>query len=784
MEIAVIVERVVFRNDTGFAVLAVNLDPYSNKYNEEIKKVVSPYVNKKYGTFTITIGMMEPGEDPLGGQYVFVGEFIEDKKFSKQFKAEFYYQDIPGTEEGLRIFLMSLPNIKQSRSEAILKKFGLQGAIDILDNNPNRLTEINGITTGRVPAIKKSWDDRKWLRELYQWFMSVGWAAKLADAAYKKWGKATKSTLEENPYRLVELRGIGFVTADKMAHILFENEKKPIKEDFRVTACIHYLLNEDVYKNSNLCMSYTNLKKHVLGLLSECNEALDKDTDPQEILKLIPECLKGNLKLFTLVKDLKENTAYVYLREIWHKELFVVSSLYKRLIAEKDGKECNIHDLDRAEKNVSEFNKCEIKLDETQRLAIQSAFQHKISIITGPGGSGKSMICRCIFALAQEKGLKIRMMSPTGKAAQVLTTKTGSTATTIHRGLRMKPGDDMPKETIDEDILLVDEISMCGLDTMYALIQALRGNAWANIIFVGDKNQLPSVSPGNFLSDIIESGCANVVTLDKIHRQSEDSYISLMANAISKGKVVMVPEKAKDMKWHDLSVNTFHDDILIFIDKFLADGHTIDELQIIAPMKKGPCGVYKLNEVIQKKMSEINHSVGDCLERGFSKLYIGDRVMQVENNYEKMVFNGDMGVITALGDTIKDPSASDKKEKFVKVNMYGEEVSYFGEEIEELHLAWCITVHKFQGSQSPYVVFVMANEHQVMMSKELVYTAFTRAEKQLDIFGNDNMLRMAPTRSVIRKRYTSFCKIIDQLKNNEQVLQVIGLKEAKDEKPK
>jgi len=337
MELPIIIERVIFRNDSGFAVLAANLDPYSSRYKVELEEIVAPYIHEKYKTFTVTTGMLDINEDPLGGQYIFVGDFVEDKKFGKQFKAEFYYQEKPSTQEGLRAFLMCLPNIKESRSEAIIKKFGMQGTIDILDNNIYRLTEVNGITTKRIPAIQKAWEDRKWLRELYEWFMSVGWPAKLADAAYKKWGTATKTTLEENPYCLVELRGIGFVTADKMAHVLFEKEKKPIKEDFRTTACIHYVLNEDVYKNSNLCMSYVNLKKHVLGLLSECNESLGKETDPQAIIKLMPQCLKDNLKLFTLVKDLKENAGYIYLREVWLKELFVASTLYKRMIMEKEG---------------------------------------------------------------------------------------------------------------------------------------------------------------------------------------------------------------------------------------------------------------------------------------------------------------------------------------------------------------------------------------------------------------------------------------------------------------
>jgi exodeoxyribonuclease V alpha subunit len=384
------------------------------------------------------------------------------------------------------------------------------------------------------------------------------------------------------------------------------------------------------------------------------------------------------------------------------------------------------------------------------------------------------MICRCIFNLAQEKNLTIRMMSPTGKAAQVLETKTGCGASTIHRGLKMRPGDDLPREDITEDILLIDEISMCGVDTMYAMLRAMEENIWGNIVFVGDKNQLPSVSAGNFLSDIIEAGCANVITLDKIHRQSEDSFISLLANEISRGKVVEVPDNAVDIEWHTLRVDTFHQDLLEFIDQYLEQGNNIDDLQIMSPMKKGPCGVFKLNEVIQEKMANLNGTLEDVFQRGFTKFHVGDKVIQVENNYEKMIFNGDMGTITELGEKIVDPLKSDQKEKFVIVDFYGDEMTFYGDEIDQLHLAWCITVHKFQGSQAPNIVFVMASEAQIMMSKELVYTAFTRAEKQLDIFGHENMLRIAPTRSVIRKRYTNFPRIIESLRQNKKILRVLA----------
>jgi exodeoxyribonuclease V alpha subunit len=771
IELPCIIERVTFKNDNGFAVLSCNLDAYSKKYKEEMEELVEDCISEKYNSFTVTLGMWSQEEKPNGGQYVFCGDFIQDKKFGKQFKADFYYQDAPTTEDGLKVFLMSLPNIKESRSEAIIKKFGVDGVVEILDNDIGRLLEISGINEKRIDPIKKAWDEKKCLRELYGWLTLHKINVGIADKAYKKWGKDALKTIKENPYRLVEIRGIGFLTADLIAHQVDKN----IPVDYRVTACIKYILEENLNSQSNLCIPYPVLKKNLVAVLMECDQNLGTKVDSKIYLNLVAKCLKDNLSLFVIVKDIPEDNIYIYLKDIWDKEYYIAKSIWNRKEFNHEEKTCSDEDIEKAEKSLSVFYGRKMELDDCQKEAIRTAFDHKISIITGAGGTGKSLICRCIYTIAKEKGKSIRMMSPTGKAAQVLSEKTGAQASTIHRGLQLRKDDLTPKQVINEDILLIDEISMSGLDTMYAIMKALEGNQWAHIVFVGDKNQLPSVSPGNFLSDIMESSCAHIVTLSKIHRQDENSYISFVANEISKGKVTLVPDLATDIRWRPLSPVNLHDEIIAFIDQYRVQ-NKIEDLQFISPMKKGICGVYKLNEVIQKKMAEINGTEAESITIGFQKFHKGDRVIQIENNYEKMVFNGDMGTIRDLGEKVIDPSVSDKKEKFLVVEIYGEPVEYYGEELSELILAWAITVHKFQGSQSKNIVFVMAEEAQIMMSKELVYTAFTRAEKMLNIFGNEHMLRLAPTRSIVKKRYTNVKRIIDQFKSNEKILEVMEQK--------
>lgn len=766
MEIPCVVERVTFRRDK-FAILACNLDPYSYKYDVSLDKVVKPYIDKKWKSFTVVVSTLEEDESPEGHSYVFVGEFVQDTKRGNQYKASGYYQDLPTNYKAMKNFLMKLPNIKDSRATEILRKFKVEEVIELLDNSPKKLLEINGITEARLEVIVDDWKKRSHKRELYKWFMECNIPIKLADRAYEIWKNDTQKKLMENPYLLTALRGIGFLKADVIAHRI----NKSVNDKFRVTACLEYCIKEDSSSNGNLCTPYTTIKQIVIKTLAECDQALRQPVN-QKYGEMIPHIIKDPLGPFTAVKDTKEGVAFVYLTNIWEREQYIGEILHGRTL--KPSKfDCTDKDIEEAEKNISFFLGREIKLDETQKEAIKSVFSNRISVITGGGGTGKSTICRCIYFLARKKKLAMSMMSPTGKAAKVLSERTGGTATTIHRGLEISPEDLLPRIMITQEILLVDEISMAGVDTMYALMVAVENNPRTNIVFVGDKNQLPSVSPGNFLSDIIDSGCSNVVTLDRIHRQDDNSYISLIANDISKGVVTMIPEEATDITWSDISNHTIEKEICDFIEDYVADG-SIEDLQIISPMKKGNCGVHRLNEVVQEKMAKLSKTMTQFLEREFKKFYLMDRVIQTKNNYSKGVFNGDMGYIVDLGERIRDPNKSDRKEKFIAVDFGGsEEVFYYGSEMDEIMVAWVITVHKFQGSQSKDIIFIMSSEASIMMSKELVYTGFTRAEKHLYIYGSEQMYRLAPSRSAIKRRFTNLNSLIKELRSGNKILQVV-----------
>ena len=773
MEIPCIVDKIIYTNGSGFAILACQLNALSSKYNTNIEDILKKKIKpNKYGNFTVTVGMFED-ENIEGQQVIFDGEFTTHPKFGDQFKAGFYYLEIPETEDGLQMFLCQLPNIKESRSRAIIEKWGVEGTIDVLDNHPEDLIEISGITEKRIPPIIKEWKKKKVLRDLFDFLTSHNVSPKIAQKIYDEYGEKSKEILEEDPYRITEIKGIGFLTADEIAFKVL----KDLPQSKRLKACIQHILTENVYKNSNLCMLWKSLKEECLRLLKESNEKIDRKESLKDYVSLFPICIKENLDLFVGVKDIEgKNGAYIYLKEIWDKEKYIAGKLYHRSQhneRKEDCFECNDDNIKEAEEDVSKFSDREITLDDTQKEAIKSAFKDKITVINGGAGTGKSTICRCIYHLATEHNLTIRLMSPTGKASQVLSDKTGCAAATIHRSLRMKPGDETPREIIEEDIIIVDEISMVGVDTLYAILKAMEQNLWCNIVLVGDANQLASVSPGNFLSDIIQSGCANIITLDKIHRQDENSYISLLANEISLGKVVDVPEDANDIKWHDIDSSQFEHKIKKVIQNYLNQGNNIDDLQILSPIYKGDCGVNKINEVVQILMAEVNGTSDHCYHKGFVKFYVKDRVMQTANNYQKQIFNGDIGKIVDLGKKVIDSSVNDKEEDFITVNFYGDEITFVGKEIEELKVAWCCTVHKYQGSQNKNIILVLVNEARRLMSKELVYTAMTRAEKYLSIYGHKDMFRSAPMRSAITKRYTNMVNLVKEMRENRKILKVL-----------
>ena len=768
MKIPVIIKKILWKSDNGYAPMSAELNPFSNEYTPELEDLIyNKFKNNKYDGFIVTTTSLDYDASPEGKQFICEGEFKVHPKYGEQFQSEFFYEDIPTTTEGFKMLLMAFPHVKEFRAQTIIDTFGVQGIIDILDKEPERLLEINGINKKRLPAIIEEWAKLKGKKDLIVWLAQhKAGSAKLATKIYEKWKHNSQTILSENPYLISDIKGIGFIESDDFAHKIL----KDVPKQYRMTACMSYVLAEALRSGGNLYMPYSELKDKVVDTIMEIDSKKGTQSKSSDYKSLFNTCIKANLDKFSALKE--DKGVYIYLKYIYEAEKMISEELFKRSKAENHQKVTDSDILD-VERDISSLAGKEIKLDDTQKEAIRSVFENKVTIITGGGGTGKSTICRGIYYLACKNRRTIRLMSPTGKASQVLGKKTQAPASTIHRSLKMKPGDSKPVEKIHEDIVLIDEFSMVGIDTLQAIFHAMLNNDFAHLVLVGDANQLPSVSPGNFLSDISKSGCANVVKLDKIHRQDENSYIAVIAQNIANGKVVEnIPAEANDISWKTSDEEQLEPHLTYLINTYLKD-HEIDDVQIIAPMYKGQAGITNINTVVQNMMVQINNTRDTELKRPYQLFYEKDRVIQWENNYEKEVFNGDIGTIVDLGKRVMDRERNSSESDYIVVKFDNDEKTYIGHEIDQLKLAWCVSVHKYQGSQSPYIIFVMPSAANRMASKELVYTAMTRAEKYLYMLGDINIFRRAPMNSNITKRNTNMVKFIEELRDNKKIFDVL-----------
>ena len=752
MEIPAIVERVTMRKENGFSLLAVSLNKNSTKYSKEVENTVAPLVNKNWGNITIPMPNLDANINPEGCEYVFIGDINKHPKYGYQFKLEYYYQDKPNSYDSMRSYLMTLPNIGDMRSAEILSKWSMDELVDVLDNTPEALTCIRGLTPERIQVLKKAWDEKKIMRELYEFLIKHNVSHSLAGKIFERWEMNSINVIQKDPYRLTEIKGIGFHLADAIAHKILGQ----VSLHDRLKACCVYVLNKAYLEKSNLCIPYSQLKRMVESELVNCSYKVDVS----KYLSKINEIIKNNAYIFNVLRK-KDASTFVYLQSVLKDELYVIYSL-KQMVSRKSVYNCTDSDIVWAENDLSAFSNKKISLDTCQKEAIKSCFNNKITIITGGGGTGKSTICRGIYSLASKKSMKVMFMSPTGKAAKVLSDKTSAVAGTVHRVLKIGVGGSETEESLTQDIILIDETSMAGMEIFVAIFNALEENPNANIVFVGDPNQLPSISPGNFLFDFLNGSFANIVKLDNIHRQSKDSYIPVLANEIAKAYPAELAEDASDIKYHYVISSKYEDFLKAFIDWYIKS-NDLNDLQVLAPKYAGMAGVDVSNKIIQEKAAVINNS---CMfiEHGFRKFYIGDRVIQLNNDYDKNIFNGDIGNVVNVGEKTLDPMLNDKPQKFVVVDFYGEEVIYVEDEIyKDLTLAWACTIHKFQGSQSKNILFSVSAESMRMMSKELVYTAITRAEKMLYIAGDYQMIKLSASRSSISERYTNFNELMESM---------------------
>jgi len=702
-------------------------------YSPETGYTVCKFSGEEGEVFTIvgTFPPLSPGES-----LKIKGKWVINPKFGKQFSVENYVPLLPSSVKGIEKFLSSglIKGIGPVLAKRIVKRFGPQ-TIDILSNNISKLKQVDGVGKVKFNEIKKSWSMNEDIRELIIFLQEHNISTGLATKIYRQYGKNSYHILKTNPYQAChDIWGVGFKTADQIALNL---GMSPISPE-RIKAFILYVLEKD------------NEQGHVFSFQKDLIKTCQKELDAEE--EKILEAFK-ELKSQKLVKmeHVKEDEA-IFLPFYYIAQEDVVKDIYNLAHFPFPRPEFDV------EKEISATEKdLHIRFSPVQRLAIKESINKKILVITGGPGTGKTTIIKAVLDLFNKEGRFVLLAAPTGRAAKRLSEATRSDARTLHRTLEFTPklGTFRRNENnpLQADALIIDEFSMVDLPLMYHLLKAVPREM--HLILVGDKDQLPSVGPGNLLRDFIGSETVEVVRLDEIFRQEKESLIVHNAHRVNQGEKLVYPEKGDtesdfyfirqedDQKAFQTIINLCSDRIPQKFDL----NPLSPEIQVISPMYRGIVGVENLNTELQKRLNPDQ----DGLKLGSREIRTYDKVMQIKNNYDKDIFNGDIGAVVDV----------DKRTFRIVVNYDGRDVLYQKEELNEIVLAYAVSVHKSQGSEYSAVVMPLMTQHFIMLQRNLFYTALTRARRLSCIVGSYKALYIAINNDKPIKRN---CLVEDKLK--------------------
>lgn len=672
---------------------------------------------------------------PLPGEVVKIqGEWANHPKHGEQFKIAHYKSMVPATVHGIQKYLGSglIKGIGPVMAKRIVKKFG-EDTLDIIETEVEKLTEVDGIGTKRIEMIKKAWADQKEIREvmifLQDHCVSSGYATKI----FKQYGNNSIKVVKENPYRLAtDIFGIGFITADKIAEKLGFSKDSELRAEAGILYVLHQLADE-----GHVYYPYE-------PLIVKCQEILQ--VEREVIVKAFGTIA---LEKRIVIEDLndegfQENNKAVYLAKYHVSETGIANRMKALIKVQKSIRQIN---EDQAVDWVQE--KLSIKLAERQIEAMKRAAQSKVMVITGGPGTGKTTIINSIIKIFKAVGVKIMLAAPTGRAAKRMSEATGHEAKTIHRMLEFSPRNGAFKKNVEEpldcDLLIVDEASMIDTILMHHLLKAVPQTA--TLILVGDVNQLPSVGAGNVLNDIIACGAIPVVELNEIFRQAQESSIIVNAHKINAG--ILPSLKSSPGKLDDFYFIEKEDpaDVLKLILELVKDRvpkqfgfDPIDDIQVLTPMHKGTVGAGNLNLELQKALNPSPEGV----TRGGRSFRVNDKVMQIKNDYDKEVFNGDIGRIARI----------DSEAQELTISFDGREVNYDFADLDEVVLAYAVSVHKSQGSEYPAVIIPVLTQHYVLLQRNLIYTGITRGRKLVVMVGTRRALAIAVKNNKTQKRFT------------------------------
>jgi exodeoxyribonuclease V alpha subunit len=661
------------------------------------------------------------------------GEWVEHPKFGRQFKAEICEHLLPASINGIRRFLGSgaIKGIGEKTADRMISRFGSQ-ILDIMDSDPEQLLEVEGIGPAKLRTIISSWQEKREVRGLMLFLQTHGVATTFAHRIFRHYGVNAVQRLRANPYDLAyDIHGIGFRTADEVALKLGFAEDAPQ----RLEAGVEYCLRQVADGAGHMFLPRPVLAEEAAKLLG-CHD-----------LELIEEQIDALAERKRLViEPLPEKgvAEAVFLTYFYRTEREIASRLQglldhvSRIAPEK---------ISRAVEH--EEQRQSLTLSEEQRAAVESACGHKVSIITGGPGTGKTTITRVVVRALKALGLKISLAAPTGRAAKRLAEATGFTATTLHRLLRYQPATGFEfneEKKLSADVMVVDEVSMLDCGLCLSLLRALP--LTCRLVFVGDENQLPSVGAGNVLGDMIESGVVPAVRLTHIYRQARESMIVVNAHRINEGEFPLgsphAPPKA-DFFWVEKeNLLELQSLVLRMVCERIPEAYGLDpmtDVQVLTPMHKGEVGTIALNRLLQERLNP----QGRELVRGQRAYRVGDRILQLRNNYDKEVFNGDLGRILGF----------DPEDETLVAEFDGREVEYGFDELDEIGLAYAISVHKSQGSEYPAVVMPVVSQHYMLLQRNLIYTGLTRARKLAVLMGSRRAMHMGLGNERGRQRHTS-----------------------------
>lgn len=698
LKLRCVVERITYQNpENGYSVMKVKV--------------------KGYNDLVTLVGNLL--EVPAGSVLQCEGDWKVDKRYGSQFVCQTWEEVMPATVYGIEKYLGSglVKGIGPKFAQLIVKQFGLD-TIDIIETDIERLYEVPGIGKRRVEKIRESWDKQKDIKNVMLFLQSYGVSTAYAAKIYRQYGKESIDRVKENPYRLADdIWGIGFKTADGIAAKM-GYEKDDLR---RCQSGIIYTLNQ-LANEGHVYAEEEQLVKAAI-------ELLEADESP------IREALRNML----LTDDLKQEDEAIYLPPFYYAEAGTANRLLALLRTTDEGLFTQTVDVPSLSKETG------IDYDDVQLQAIEEAVRSKVMVLTGGPGTGKTTTTQGIIAALKHMGLRILLAAPTGRAAKRMSEATGMEAKTIHRMLEFNPKDGYKRNEenpLEGDALIVDECSMIDIVLMNSLMKAIPSSM--RVVFVGDIDQLPSVGAGNVLRDLIESDIIPVIRLTRIFRQAQSSRIVMSAHAINQGQF---PDTSNGQQTDFFFIQqedpeTVAQEIVNLVKNRLPKAYhqKVSNIQVLTPMQRGVVGAAQLNLALQQALNPSQVA----LNRGGYSFRQGDRVMQLRNNYDKEVFNGDLGYVESV----------DVEERTLWVNFDERLVEYEVSELDELTLAYATTIHKSQGSEYPLVVMPVLMTHYVMLQRNLIYTGITRAKKICILIGTKKALWYAIRNMSVLKRNT------------------------------